>query len=201
LVLGLILFLSRGSGFQPERMLLAGIALSALLDAVIGVLSAAGDPRALQLLSWLTGAGFAAEPVSTLVSLALAAFGIIAALCLVRWLDIFQLGAVTAQELGVPLGPARVLLLALVAGATAVATPLVGPLTFVGFIAPNLVRLLALRRSGTALLSSALAGAAILVTADWVARTIAFPFQLPTGLVASLVGAPLLLWLLQRRPA
>lgn len=201
LVLGLILFLSRRSGFQPERMLLAGIALSALLDAVIGVLSAAGDPRALQLLSWLTGAGFAAEPVSTLVSLALAAFGIIAALSLVRWLDIFQLGAVTAQELGVPLGLARVLLLALVAGTTAVATPLVGPLTFVGFIAPNLVRLLGLRHSGAALLSSALAGAAILVTSDWVARTIAFPFQLPTGLVASLVGAPLLLWLLQRRPA
>ncbi|MCO6050052.1 Fe(3+)-hydroxamate ABC transporter permease FhuB [Mesorhizobium sp. RP14(2022)] len=201
LVLGLILFLSRRSGFQPERMLLAGIALSALLDAVIGVLSAAGDPRALQLLSWLTGAGFAAEPMSTLVSLALVALGIIAALCLVRWLDIFQLGAVTAQELGVPLGLARVLLLALVAGTTAVATPLVGPLTFVGFIAPNLVRLLGLRHSGTALLSSALTGAAILVTADWVARTVAFPFQLPTGLVASLVGAPLLLWLLQRRPA
>lgn len=201
LVLGFILLLSRRSGFQPERMLLAGIALSALLDAVVGVLSAAGDPRALQLLSWLTGAGFSAEPWSSTLSLVLAGLGILAALCLSRWLDIFQLGPVSALELGVPLGLARSLLLALVAGTTAVATPLVGPLTFVGFIAPNLVRLLGVRHSGAGLVASALAGAAILVAADWVARTIAFPFQLPTGLVASLVGAPILLWLLQRRPA
>ena len=49
------------------------------------------------------------------------------------------------------------------------------------------------------LLLSAGTGAAILVAADWVARVAAFPFQLPTGLVASLVGAPVLFWLLQRR--
>nr|WP_102958069.1 Fe(3+)-hydroxamate ABC transporter permease FhuB [Mangrovicella endophytica] len=201
LVLGLILLLSRRSGFQPERMLLAGIALSALLDAVIGVLSAAGDPRAFQLLSWLTGAGFSAEPVSALASLILAGTALVLGLCLMRWLDLFQLGQTAAQALGVPLGLARVLLLALVAAGTAIATPLVGPLTFAGFIAPHLVRLLGVRRSGAGLFASGFAGAALLVAADWLARTIAFPFQLPTGLVASLIGAPILLWLLQRRAA
>lgn len=198
-VLGLILLVSRRSGFQPERLLLAGIALSALLDAVIGVLAATGDPRSIQLFAWLTGAGFAAEPTTVSVSLGLALLGIVSAFALARWLAILPLGPAAALGLGVPLGPARVLIFVMVAAATAIATPLVGPLTFVGLIAPHLARFAGLRRPVPALLGSALGGALVLVLADWVARTVAFPFQLPTGLVASLVGAPILLWLLQRR--
>ncbi|MBB4003580.1 Fe(3+)-hydroxamate ABC transporter permease FhuB [Aurantimonas endophytica] len=201
LVLVLILLLARRSGFQPERMLLAGIALAALLDAVVGVLSAAGDPRAFQLLSWMTGAAQTIAPASAIISFALAGLGLIAGLLFMRWLAILPLGQAAAVGLGVPLATARALLLVLAAVTTAIATPLVGPLTFVGLIAPHLVRFLGVRQAGSAMVLSALAGAAILVVADWLARSIAFPFQLPTGLVASLVGAPILLWLLQRRNA
>ncbi|RYE74845.1 MAG: hypothetical protein EOP19_27025, partial [Hyphomicrobiales bacterium] len=62
-----------------------------------------------------------------------------------------------------------------------------------------LVRLVGVRGMAPALFLSAATGAAILIAADWLARVVAFPFQLPTGLVASLVGAPVLFWLLQRR--
>ncbi|UIJ74272.1 Fe(3+)-hydroxamate ABC transporter permease FhuB [Aurantimonas sp. HBX-1] len=201
LVLTLILLLARRSGFQPERMLLAGIALAALLDAVIGVLSAAGDPRAFQLLSWMTGAAQTVAPASAIASFALAGLGLVTGLGFMRWLAVLPLGPAAALGLGVPLATARALLLVLAAVTTAVATPLAGPLTFVGLIAPHLVRFLGVRPAGSGLVLSALAGAAILVVADWLARSIAFPFQLPTGLVASLVGAPILLWLLQRRNA
>ncbi|MFD2236599.1 Fe(3+)-hydroxamate ABC transporter permease FhuB [Aureimonas populi] len=201
LVLVLMLLLARRTGFQPERLLLAGIALSALLDALIGVVSAAGDPRAFLLLAWMTGAVQSVQPSGAILSLVLAALAITLALCLTRWLDLLPLGAQGAASLGVPLGAARAILILLAATATAAATVIVGPITFVGLLAPHLVRLAGVRHAVPSLLGSALAGAAILVAADWLARSVAFPFQLPTGLVASLVGAPILLWLLQRRTA
>jgi iron complex transport system permease protein len=200
-ILGLILLLALRSGFQPERLLLAGVALSALLDAVIGFLSSAGDPRAFQLLAWLTGAGSSFEPQSVAIAFALAVVTIVGALCLIRWLSILPLGATAAIGLGVPIAGVRVLLIALAVLATAGATPLAGPLTFTGLIAPHLVRHLGVTDVAPGLISSALAGAAILIAADWAARMVAFPFQLPTGLVACLIGAPILLWLLQKRAA
>lgn len=197
----LILVLGRRSGFAPERMLLAGIAISALLDAVIGVLSATGDPRSVQLLAWLAGASSAVQPAGALAALAAAIAVLAFALLACRPLAMLALGSPTAGGLGLPVRPARLGLLALAALATAAATPVVGPLTFVGLIAPHLVRLAGVRAVVPALLLSAGAGAAILVSADWAARVAAFPFQLPTGLVASLIGAPVLFWLLQRRDA
>ncbi|HLW27293.1 MAG TPA: iron chelate uptake ABC transporter family permease subunit, partial [Kiloniellales bacterium] len=64
---------------------------------------------------------------------------------------------------------------------------------------PHIARQLGLLRARAQLLGAACAGAAVLVLADWVGRNLAFPYQLPAGLVSALVGAPLLLLLLRRR--
>lgn len=195
----LILALGRRSGYASERMLLAGIAISALLDAVIGVVTAAGDPRAVQLLSWMAGATSTVEPFGAVMAAGAALLVLGLAVLAGRPLELLALGAPSAGSLGLGVRTARLLLLVLAALATAAATPVVGPLTFVGLIAPHLVRLAGVRAVVPALLLSAVAGASILVAADWLARVATFPFQLPTGLVASLVGAPVLFWLLQRR--
>lgn len=195
----LILRLGRRSGYAPERMLLAGIAVSALLDAVIGVVTAAGDPRAVQLLSWMAGATSTVEPVGAVVAAGAAVLVLGLTVLSGRPLELLALGEASAGSLGLGVRTARLLLLTLAALATAAATPVVGPLTFVGLIAPHLVRLAGIRPVVPALFLSAVAGASILVAADWLARVATFPFQLPTGLVASLVGAPVLFWLLQRR--
>ena len=84
---------------------------------------------------------------------------------------------------------------------TAAATPIIGPLTFVGLMAPHIVLVIGIRKVLPALLSTAVAGATVMVVADWLARTIAFPLQLPTGLVAAMVGAPFLMLLLSRHGA
>lgn len=200
-VLGLILALGSRSRFAPERVLLAGIALNALIDAVVGVLSATGDPRALRLLGWMSGST-AGITTGDAVQAGLAAIVLVAAsLLAARWLAILPLGGPQAQALGVPLARARVLLLLLAAGLTAAATPVIGPLTFVGLMAPHMVLTLGIRRPLVALLSAAAAGAAVMAVADWLARTAAFPLQLPTGLVAAMAGAPFLMILLNRRSA
>ncbi len=195
----LVLLLGRRAAFAPERMLLAGIAISALLDAVIGMLSATGDPRSFQLLSWMSGVASGVQPVGAASAAVVAALMLAVTLLARRPIELLALGAPSAGGLGLTVRSVHLLLLALAAIATAAATPLVGPLTFAGLIAPHLVRLTGVRGALPSLLGSACAGATILLAADWLARVGAFPFQLPTGLVACLVGAPVLLWLLQRR--
>jgi iron complex transport system permease protein len=201
IVLGLILALGRRSGFAPERVLLAGIALNALIDAVVGVLSASGDPRAVMLLAWVGGSTSGTTIVDSL-RVGLAAIVLIAiSLLTVRWLAILPLGEPQAKALGLPLALTRFLLLVLAALMTAAATPVIGPLTFVGLMAPHIVLAIGIRKVLPALLGAAVAGAGVMAVADSVARTVAFPLQLPTGLVAGLVGVPFLMILLGRRRA
>ena len=198
-VLMAILAYGRRTGFSPETILLAGIAINALLDAVVGVLAASGDPRAFILVDWL-GGSTQGMTMADAIPVAIAAVVLVAlSLPTARWLSILPLGAPRSAALGVPLSKARLCLLVLAALLTAAATPIIGPLTFVGLMAPHIVRFLGVRRSVPALLGSALAGAGIMALADFIGRTAAFPYQLPTGLVAALVGAPVLLFLLGRK--
>jgi len=198
-VLAFILLLARRAGFAPERVLLAGIALNALIDAVVGVLSAGGDPRAVMLLAWMGGSigGTSMATAGRVAAAAAVLVGI--SLLMVRWLAILPLGAPQARAVGVPLAPARFALFLLAALMTTAATPFIGPLTFVGLMAPHIVLAIGIRQALPALLGAAAAGAGVMAAADWLARTVAFPLQLPTGLLAALVGAPFLMVLLNRR--
>jgi iron complex transport system permease protein len=74
-------------------------------------------------------------------------------------------------------------------------------LTFVGLMAPHIVQASGFRRPLPCIFGSAAAGAGVMILADWIARTAVYPVQLPTGLVAAMVGAPFLMVLLNRRVA
>jgi iron complex transport system permease protein len=199
LVLALMLILGRRSNFSPERVLLAGIALNALIDAVIGVLSATGDPRAVVLLGWMSGSTSQASPREAELAGVAALLLIGAATLGRRWLAILPLGATQATAVGVPLRYARLILFVLAAVLTAVATPIIGPLTFVGLMAPHIVGTIGIRQPMRGALWAAVSGATIMAVADWLGRVVAFPIQLPTGLVGAMAGAPFLMILLNRR--
>lgn len=115
-----------------------------------------------------------------------------------RWLGVLPLGAGIAGGLGLPLRRARPLLILLAGLATGAATVLVGPLSFVGLMAPHLARRLGLARPEDHIVGAALIGAALMLAADFGARMAGFPYELPLGLFASLIGAPWLIWLLMR---
>jgi len=196
-----ILMLARATKGAPERVILAGIAIGALLDSLVSLLMASGDPRAVLLFNWMTGSTYGIDATAAAGSLAAAALLLAALPPVARWLDILPLGDVSARALGIPSLFSRSLLLALAALATAMATLLVGPLSFVGLVAPPLARLAGLRRPLPELAGAALLGSLIMVGADFIGRTIAFPWQLPAGLVAAMIGAPAFLWLLTRKQA
>jgi ABC-type Fe3+-siderophore transport system permease subunit len=200
-VLAAIIMLGRRSGFAPERILLAGIALNALIDAVVGVLSSTGDPRAVLLLSWMAGSTTGTLPADAVRAVLAAAVLIPASILGIRWLAILPMGGPTAKSLGVPLARSRFFLILVAAIMTTTATLIIGPLTFIGLMAPHIVLTLGIRQPLPSLLSAAAAGAGLMALADLAARTVAFPLQLPTGLVAAIIGAPFLMILLSRRGA
>ncbi|OWT62149.1 Fe3+-hydroxamate ABC transporter permease FhuB [Candidimonas nitroreducens] len=196
--LGVIVALNWRSGFAPQRLLLVGVVLSTLFSACAAYLLSGGDPRAVMLLTWMSGSTYRATLSAIWPGALLLAAGFALAAAARRWLVILSLEEPAARSLGLRVPLARLYFLAVIAVMTAGATIMVGPLTFVGLLAPHLVHGLGLRRPGAQLSGSALAGAVLMVLADWVGRMAAFPWQIPGGLVAMLLGGPFFLWLLWR---
>ena len=190
--------LNRKSGFVPERLLLSGVAISALFDAVRSVLLAGGDPRGQQVIAWLAGSTYYVDVGSALLVGSMAAGLALVSLPFTRWLDIMPLGAATARSLGIGLNRARLALLLLVALLTACATLVVGPLSFIGLLAPHMARLLGFSCARQHLVGAALIGMLLMVLADWVGRQIMLPYEIPAGLVASLIGGAYFMWGLRR---
>ncbi|HEJ7840575.1 Fe(3+)-hydroxamate ABC transporter permease FhuB [Serratia marcescens] len=196
----LIIMIAAGrGGFSTERMLLAGIALSTAFTTVIFLLLASGDPRMGGLLTWLSGSTYSVEPAQALrTALIAAGLMILAPLCR-RWLTILPLGGATARSVGIALTPARLTILLLAATLTAMATLTVGPLSFVGLMAPHMARMLGFRRALPQMAIAALLGGLLMVFADWCGRMLLFPYQIPAGLLATFIGAPYFVYLLRKQ--
>ncbi len=188
---------SRG-GFSPERMLLAGMALNSAFVTLLMLLLASGDPRMGGLLSWISGSTYNISGTQAIQSAICALVLVSLAPLASRWLTLLPLGSATARSAGMALTPARLSLLLLAAALTASATLTIGPLSFVGLMAPHMARMLGFRRALPLLLLSGLLRAGLMVLADWCGRMLAFPDQIPAGLMATFLGAPYFIWLLRR---
>ncbi|TNM61708.1 Fe(3+)-hydroxamate ABC transporter permease FhuB [Aliirhizobium smilacinae] len=199
IVVSIILLGARRSGFAPERVLLAGIALSAMVDAVVGVLSSTGDPRAVLLMRWMSGSTYLVDGTSAIAEVAFATILIAAALAARHWLDILPLGPAPSAAVGIPLAKSRLALFGLAGLLTAAATLTVGPLSFVGLMGPHLAREAGLTRAMPQMIGAALIGGGLMVAADFVGRTIVSPYQIPAGLVSTLIGAPFLMLMMRRK--
>lgn len=195
----LIVFgLARGAGaWSPTRLLLTGVVIAAGWGAMVAlILSLAPEAQLRGMLFWLIG-DLSAPPVvwSTLGALALA---VAAALPVARDLNALARGEAIAAALGVDVARLPWLLFALSALLTAAAVTTAGAIGFVGLIVPHAVRLIIGNDQRVLLPAAALAGGALLLLADTLARQIAAPAQLPAGVVTALVGVPVFLYLLRR---
>ncbi|MDO4879311.1 MAG: Fe(3+)-hydroxamate ABC transporter permease FhuB [Neisseria sp.] len=188
LSLGLLMLFNRKNGLAPEKVLLTGMALAALADAAIRMWTASGDFRVQQLLVWMSGSTYQATPASAAAVSVLALVLVFAVLPLQRWLGLLSLDAVVAQSAGVNVLLARLVLIVLSAVLTALSTLLIGPLSFVGLLAPHLAAMLGARRPARQLVSAALIGASVMAAADWLGRQVMFPYEVPAGMMATLIG-------------
>ena len=200
LVTALVYRLGRRDGqTHVATMLLAGIALTALAGAAIGLFTYLADDATLRTLTFwnlgsLNGASYARLWPLLLATLAVALWLPRRA----RALNALLLGESEARHLGFHVERLKrelVFCTALGVGAAVAAAGLIG---FIGLVVPHLMRLLVGPDHRLLLPASALAGASLLLLADLVARLALAPAELPIGIVTALIGAPFFLYLLVR---
>lgn len=197
----LVYFLARtGTGISVERLILGGVALSTLFGALQSMmLLMSPDGQAQAALSWLIGSlngrswqEIAVAGPSIVVSL-------LAGCLLARRLNVLSLGDDLAVGLGSSLMRSRILIGAVATLLAAGAVSIAGLVGFVGLIVPHGVSLLVGTDYRWVLPFSAMGGALVLSTADLLARL--GPTEVPVGIVTAVMGAPVFLWLLYRRPS
>jgi iron complex transport system permease protein len=197
--LTLLVARAAGGGGDARLVLMAGVVVGAFANAAIMVALAGADASVVRgALWWMMGSAADASWNGVRVLAVYVGLGIAILLVLARAIDVLALGEDTAAGMGVDV--ARVALGVYVAGAllaagTVAAAGLVG---FVGLLVPHLVRMAGARTHRTIIGAAALAGAALVVLADLVARTALPPTELPLGAVTAILGVPFFLARLRR---
>lgn len=196
---GALLALPRTRHTSSNGLLLAGVSLATLFGAASSILLTSGDPRAAILLTWMSGSTYRVDATAAFYALAVAISCIPLAFLASRWLLLLPLGDATARSVGASIFRTRSTILIISSLLTGVATIIVGPLTFVGLVTPHMARRLGNRMPREEIVSAAFIGATLLMAADWLGRNVVFPWQIPAGLVAALLGTPIFLFLTNRR--
>lgn len=196
---GLVYGFSRtSSGVRPEVLVLAGVALSSLLGAAL-VAVIISNENIQSIYFWLFGSFSFASPLFVGIAAAALLAGICAPIFFSRQLNILLLGDEEAASLGVNTAFVRIVLLASSSLLSAVSVALCGIIGFAGLIVPHIARLLIGGNNTVLIPSSALLGAAFMVIADLVSRTVAAPAEIPVGVVTAVIGAPFFIYILRRK--
>lgn len=188
----------RGAMSVPT-LLLAGIALGAFAGAVTGLLIFLADDGQLRAFTfWSLGSLGGATWIKVLSAAPFIAAILVAGPLLARGLDALTLGEEVAFHVGVDVERLKRRAVLAAAAAVGAAVAVAGVVGFVGLVVPHLLRLSMGPAHRFLLPGSALLGAALVIAADTLARTIVAPAELPLGVVTACVGAPFFLWLLLR---
>lgn len=196
-VAGLIYWLSAAGRHTGPRLILTGLAIGAMLQAVIQfLLTQAQLNSAADAIRWL--AGSLAPSTWTNAWFLAGGLGLVGLLLpvVVRQLKILELGDDAAAALGLPVARARLLLVFVAVAMGAIPVAITGPLAFVAFLAGPITA--ALTRGPINIGLAALTGAVIVTLANFLAANLFADLSLPVGIITGAFGAPFLIWVLVR---
>ncbi|WBA81739.1 iron ABC transporter permease [Endozoicomonas sp. GU-1] len=184
----LLLTLSRLTGFNPLLFALGGLCLSAVAATLISMVLVLGSNQSSEVLIWLSGSTYAVTDERTYPL-----FSAVIILLPILWmmwrrLDILQLGAYLPTLLGIRVSVTIALLLVIVALLSAFSVAAVGGVSFVGLMAPHICRVTGMSSHRHLIPAAAITGALLLVSSDWLSRTVIAPFEIPSGLLVSGAG-------------
>ena len=188
---------TEGGRTPVATLLLAGVAVQALLGAVISYLLLQSGESLEQAVYWLMGNLHNSRWSDVEVTLPLAVLAFVVLLAYTRDLNVMLLGEEDATAVGIEVERTKRILLAVSSVITAAAVAVAGVIGFVGLVVPHIMRLVVGPDHRLLLPTSALAGASFLVVTDTVAR--AGTAELPVGIITAALGAPFFLYLLVRR--
>lgn len=195
LVLLLVLWLARR--LSSSYLLLVGVAISALMGGMLTLIKLSGDPRLQAMLNWLSGTTYHAYPVTAWALMVIGTVLFLLSFLLLKPLRVISLDETMARSLGVSVKRSEILIFSLVAVLSTVSTLAVGPLSFIGLMTPHLAKTLGAVQLPHQLALSALLGAGLMLVADWMGRYAIFPYEIPAGTIASIIGGLYFLWLMK----
>lgn len=198
LAAGIIYGLAWEGGIMPMRVVLAGVAVSALFQAGISGTMVFYADRVHGAITFMNGSLSARSWGEVQTILPYTVFGLIASYLLREKMNIMLLGDDVARGVGLHVERVRFVCTALAALMAASAVSVVGLLGFVGLVVPHSVRLLMGNDYKALVPGSALCGAALLMLSDTFARVVLSPTEIPVGIVMAVLGVPFFLYLLRR---
>lgn len=193
----LVYLLSWKRGASPVRLILAGVAVSAMLGAFSSAVLLFNAEKAGGILEFSIGSLSTRSWTHVRQVWPYMAVGFAAAVLQSGRLNILAIGDEAAIGLGLRVERVRFTLLATAALLAAAAVSAVGLLGFVGLIAPHIVRLLIGSDNRFLIPAAALCGAVLVVTCDTLGRVVMSPSELPVGIIMAMAGPPFFLWLLR----
>lgn len=196
----IILGLTRYKRATPETMVLAGIAMMYIFSAATTLLMYFGEPEAVkEAFFWMVGSlGRASWDNLLPVSIVLA--GCVIPLMWKSWdVNVMGAGDEAAKSLGVNVERTRIVIMVIASLLTAGIISFTGGIGFIGLVAPHMCRMVIGGDNRFLIPASGLFGAALLLGADTLARTIIAPVILPVGILTAFMGGPLFLYLIMRR--
>ncbi|HET7488815.1 MAG TPA: iron ABC transporter permease [Acidimicrobiales bacterium] len=179
-----------GGGRSPAALVLAGVAVASFLTAVQTWVLQRNSDTLREVYDWILGRLTTADWADVRLALPYMIVAGAALLAHRRLLDVLRVGEDEAAALGLHVARLRLTVVVAASLATAAAVAVSGLIAFVGIIVPHLLRLTAGSSYRRLLPLSVLFGAAFLVLADVVARTVAAPAEVPIGVITAFVGAP-----------
>ncbi len=195
----LIYLLAWKNGAHPMRLILAGVAVSALLGAGINSLMIFYPEKISGIIGFMVGGLSARTWPHFKVLLPYAGLGIVVTFLLPHKLNILTLGDEIATGLGINVERTRLMFIMLASLLAASAVSVVGLLGFVGLIVPHTARLLIGSDYRFLFPATAILGAAVVMVCDTIARILFDPVEVPVGIIMALLGAPFFLYLLRER--
>lgn len=198
-ICALIYLYSLNEQCNLAKMILLGVAINAIIGAVMGGLSYISDESQLRQISlWSMGHLGKGSWDLVIMSLSLIFPALLCLIKLAHQLNILQLGDEDAHYLGINVERTKRYLLLLCAVLIGTSVAVSGIIAFVGLVVPHMIRLQIGANHKWLIPGSALGGACLLLLADTLARTLVAPTEIPVGLLTSLIGGPYFLWLILR---
>lgn len=195
----IIYLISWKGGTSPIRIILVGVAINAVLGAVMSALMVLYSDRVQAVLPWLAGgiAGVGWMQFKMIIYYAIVA--LLLSLYAIRHIRILRLGDEVAKLLGHNVETSRFFLIVLSTLLAGIAVSVAGLIGFIGLVVPHILRIMIGGDYRFLLPASALGGGLLVVLADTVARSAFAPIELPVGILLSFLGGPFFLYMIQRR--
>jgi len=192
-----VYLLSWKNGVSPIRLVLIGIGISALTQALTTVMMISGPIyRASEANMWITGTVYGSNWTNVMTLAPWALIFLLLSFVMARNLNIQELGDEIATGVGSAVGKQRFLLLMISTALIGSSVAFAGGIGFVGLMAPHMARRLVGSAFGALLPVSAMIGAILVMLADLIGRTLLAPIEIPAGVFTAGIGAPYFIYLL-----